>query len=157
MANACRKYLEQMVAAWAGLGHPAIMENFVLRNGEDFDVQVEPHYRGRKKECFKNAFEYARKYESQGVRYVEGYGLSDIGLAMHHAWCVDADGRVMDPTWEYEETSYVGVVLPLTLVTRQILRNGVYGVLDPGMIDYKFMVEMDPGMRELLPKRLRDS
>jgi hypothetical protein len=76
-------------------------------------------------QCFDNAYRMARKY---GWRYVEGYALGI--LPVHHAWVVDHDDRVIDPTWATISrkirteakpfggigTSYCGVSIPLDVV-----------------------------------------
>lgn len=68
------------------------------------------------KHCFDNALRLSRR--RRGFRYVEGYALGVIPV--HHAWCVDPEGYVIDPTWASITpdmvdgndigTSYFGVV-----------------------------------------------
>jgi hypothetical protein len=68
-------------------------------------------YRRRKaKQCFLNAARFESQY---GLTYVEGFAHSIIPV--HHAWCVTADGRVVDPTWHDadETTSYLGIPFPV--------------------------------------------
>lgn len=50
--------------------------------------------------CFDNAYRLAVKHKT--LQYVEGYAARFI--AVHHAWCVTADGTVIDPTWENSGT-----------------------------------------------------
>jgi len=79
------------------------------------------------KHCFDNAYRLATR--RKGLRYVEGYYATSI-LPLPHAWCVDADGRVIDPTWrrldqppyDADVPSYFGVVFPLEVV--QAARTG---------------------------------
>lgn len=48
-------------------------------------------------ECFENA---ARLAAETGLRYFEGLAVCARNPeALHHAWCVDEDGEVVDPTW----------------------------------------------------------
>lgn len=49
----------------------------------------------RAKQCFRNAQKYAATHKR--VRYVEGYALSI--MPVEHAWCIDQDEDVIDPTW----------------------------------------------------------
>ena len=68
--------------------------------------------------CFENAYRLARR--SRGaLRYVEGYALGYL-LPVEHAWCVDAEGRVVDNTWTDDRLGqvYLGVVVDLALVRR---------------------------------------
>ena len=45
------------------------------------------------------------------VAYVEGMALSVIPV--EHAWCVDPDDRVVDPTWEGGGSAYFGAEFSL--------------------------------------------
>ncbi|XVU24243.1 hypothetical protein ACQPZJ_44605 [Actinoplanes sp. CA-054009] len=50
--------------------------------------------------CFQNAAEVARLH---GLTYAEGMAAFSNGGAfgcLAHAWCVTADGAVIDPTWD---------------------------------------------------------
>lgn len=56
-------------------------------------------------ECWTNAWRYA---ETHGLDYAEGIALMPDGWHAH-AWCVTADGTVLDPTINYEHaTEYRG-------------------------------------------------
>lgn len=50
--------------------------------------------------CFKNAQQLAQR---RRLRYVEGMAVARLLrgslFPMEHGWCLDADGRVIDPTW----------------------------------------------------------
>lgn len=65
--------------------------------------------RGPIKQCFQNAGELLTADPS--LTYCEGYAvLPDIGLPMLHAWCLTAEGRVVDPTWrDAEQAFYLGL------------------------------------------------
>jgi hypothetical protein len=52
--------------------------------------------RGPAQMCYSNASDYSKTH---GLTYVEGYGLTNVGFACAHAWCVDEHGHVHDPTW----------------------------------------------------------
>lgn len=111
-------------------------------NSADFIAQHGQAYRGRRlpkgyryrapKQCFRNAYHLARQHPGR-LRYVEGYVLRY--LPVHHAWCVDEDGQVVDPTLrltaeEAGRTEYLGVTLPLELVDQAILLSERFGVLE---------------------------
>lgn len=76
--------------------------------GRCFDqIAPEPPARGPMKECFRNAGWLSR---TTRLHYVEGYAVRGrLMLPLAHAWCVDDDGRVYDPTWP-DGTDYFGVV-----------------------------------------------
>jgi hypothetical protein len=44
-----------------------------------------------------------------------------------HAWCVDADGRVVDPTWRSsEDHQYLGLRVKASLLERRLAGNGLW-------------------------------
>jgi hypothetical protein len=74
---------------------------------------------GKRGCCFANAFRLASVRPD--LHYAEGYGTlwgSDTWLH-RHAWCVDSQGWVIDPTWGMDSPlplALRGLVLPLDLV-----------------------------------------
>jgi hypothetical protein len=79
-------------------------------------------------ECFANAYALASA-EPERFAYVEGFACGLIPLA--HAWVIDMDGNVVDPTWAEKDTrEFLGVPLCLGYVNRIILAREKYGVLD---------------------------
>lgn len=103
-------------------------EDLVLRTGRALpgharpdDVEVGPSG-----ECFRNAGRLALK----GYTYMEGYALPEGGIPLLHAWCVDAAGAVVDPTWAApERAAYFGVVIPTEVVCTAALLHGSWGLL----------------------------
>lgn len=110
--------------------------HLILRHGRSYEpapLDESAHEFGRAKECFRNAALLAQ--ENAELTYVEGY--ADCGsFPMHHAWCVDANGRVVDPTWREKgaspiaEWEYLGIPLTTEFVTATLLRKQTWGVLD---------------------------
>ena len=77
--------------------------------------------------CFGNALHTAIDGE---FGYVEGVVFVH-GVPLDHAWCIDGDGNVIDPTTTGNGiVGYYGVPLKTDYVRRAVLMNGVYGVLD---------------------------
>jgi GNAT superfamily N-acetyltransferase/2'-5' RNA ligase len=85
---------------------------------------------GEMQMCFKNAMELAMAVDD--LTYVEGFGMSDVGggtlFPTHHAWCVDAEGNVLDPTWP-DGVAFYGVPLHTEDVVEAVMDQGYYGVL----------------------------
>jgi hypothetical protein len=77
--------------------------------------------------CFGNALHVAIDGD---FTYVEGKVFVH-GCPLDHAWCIDGDGNVIDPTTEGKGINgYFGVPLKTDYVKKAVLKNGVYGVLD---------------------------
>jgi hypothetical protein len=53
-----------------------------------------------------------------GLEYVEGYALIGGKNPVLHAWNVDAEGSVIDSTWEPVGSIYFGIVFPPSIVER---------------------------------------
>jgi hypothetical protein len=90
------------------------------------------------KECFSNALHLANRL-GDGYHYAEGFAHNYI-MAVHHAWVVTPEGKVLDPTWETvarmhgehfprPELEYHGLVLDTRKATRQVLSQDCYGLL----------------------------
>ena len=77
-------------------------------------------------ECFRNASELA--LANPELTYVEGFGCTaQVGMALHHAWVVDPQGKVIDPTWLHG-TSYCGVPVETTALQKIMLDTNTWGV-----------------------------
>jgi len=64
--------------------------------------------RGSPKRCFWNAYLLSTTHPE--LLYVEGFARVDVGqqdFITHHAWTVDSEGKVYDPTWT--GTEYFGI------------------------------------------------
>lgn len=77
--------------------------DFILQHGEEFEPQALPeeYEYGAPKLCFANALILAA---TSGLVYVQGYAFGPFGLPIPHAWNVDAEGGLVDTTWQSEET-----------------------------------------------------
>jgi len=105
------------------------VEDWVLKNGRHWtpaplpkDVELMTI-----KECFKNAALLA--LERPDLTYVEGFAT--IGLVpVLHAWCVDDEGRVIDPTWPEGGIEYYGVPFDRRWLIRELAKVKYYGFID---------------------------
>jgi hypothetical protein len=91
--------------------------DFVLREGRFFEPQPRPDSITLRHigECFRNAFVTMTR---TGLRYAEGYAVSARKIPVLHAWNVDAEGSVIDSTWEPVGSIYFGIVFPPSIVER---------------------------------------
>lgn len=99
------------------------------------------------KQCFSNASAQVIHRRGLGLelRYVEGFVISPrVAIPIHHAWVLEND-RVVDPTlgWRPQAT-YLGVEFTPTFLSKQLLKNGYYGLLDTGMGASKLALGIDP-------------
>lgn len=95
-----RKQLEQWRANWP---HDTLYRggaDLLLRHGRFYRGRTLPaayeHLRGPEGNCFENALLAAERQPE--LFYCEGYYKSGSGHFTGHAWCVDAQHQVFDPT-----------------------------------------------------------
>lgn len=104
------------------------VSRFLLRNGRRWGVGPDTYDgpRGRRGQCYKNAALMA--LERRELTYVEGLATV-VGVPLSHAWLVDGEGQVIDPTWG-DGAGYFGVAFSTEYLLRCITKNGRYGLLD---------------------------
>lgn len=108
---------------------------FVLAHGRAFTPVERPAdvAAGARHQPFRNAFALAS--ERPELRYHEGFTLARgwTDQPNRHAWCVDPDGRAVDPTPGWAEPGgplrdcYLGVAIPLDFAAAHVA--GGKGVL----------------------------
>ena len=148
--NDSRRFVETAILAWregwdhnwhldgrAGPRLPSPYE-FLIAYGKEYSQRIPSPWRGEPKACYYNARKLARQ-ANRGrsvLRYCEGYACSNkLGLPLAHAWCVDQEGRVIDPTWDENpegETGadYFGIALRMKTVAQcSPAKKGCYAVL----------------------------
>ncbi len=108
--NAGRQYVEQMLEFHRSvtrngaylLGDPTVIYEFLLANGQEWQGTPWTKFRGRgyrkqtPRHCFHNAWNYSLIFDD--LTYYEGFAYAGL-ITVHHAWCVDSEGLVVDPTW----------------------------------------------------------
>jgi hypothetical protein len=92
---------------------------FVLEHGREWNSAVFdlPFGKGPPRACYHNSqamlFSDMRRRRPVGFVYVEGYACSaavGFPFVTEHAWLVDTDGNVVDPTWDDpQHSAYFGV------------------------------------------------
>ena len=123
-----RRDLQMRLAVW---DHTP--SKFLLDHGRDYMIGPDSYAlpRGEIKQCFMNAAHLA--IDNPDMTYVEGK-VACYGLGIDHAWCVDADGVVHDPTITGHEdghiSDYYGVPFKTAYLRKALIWNGYYGLLD---------------------------
>lgn len=108
------------------LGEYISIDDFIYQNGLYFKPKLLPKgiIQGRMKECYKNAALLAM--EKPNYFYVEGIACGIIPVL--HAWCVDKDKNVIDPTWP-DGKEYFGVIIKKEFLFKQTVKWG-FGLID---------------------------
>ncbi|KVP65607.1 hypothetical protein [Burkholderia ubonensis] len=123
-AEVCRQFLECM----ARLNHvPSVV---ILKLGRDWQAQALPSGvpLGPKRRCYENAGTLA--LERPELTYVEGYACPPGLIPVHHAWCVDAQGRVIDNTLaDPGNAQYFGVPISRDQLQTSVEETRHWGIL----------------------------
>jgi hypothetical protein len=133
----------------------ASAEEMVLFSGTAFqtiitDCDLPPMQRGN---CFANAFTLA--LNDPAYRYYEGWAYMEHGIPTHHAWVVDPNGKVQDPTWldsvrnptkpldpsNRTRSAYYGVHIPLTQQVGWMIFKGTMNIVAFGEMTPREVLE----------------
>ena len=120
--NYSHEHAELVAKLFAGQKQEPVRRKFIELSDE-FSVlnvaeslKLSRKYRCEIKNCYSNCLRIATR--DSGYQYVEGYGMSVIPI--EHAWLVNENGEVIDPTWvltgEHFTTDYFGVRVPINKV-----------------------------------------
>lgn len=111
------------------------MGEFVLAHGREFDATgnelPEGVRLGKMGYCFENAAKLAT--QQSAYTYCEGYAMGIIPVL--HAWCVDANGDVVDPTWNRGPRDrigmhYFGIAFTTKYLIHHLCEYEKYGLID---------------------------
>ena len=80
--------------------------------------------RARRKQCYMNSYSLVDR--NPEMIYVEGWCSNEI--IFPHAWCIDAEGQVIDPTLR-EADGYYGIPFQWKYVQATASRTMVYGII----------------------------
>ena len=136
--NTVREFLEFLSTSARHLqNHPdrhyQSIEEAVLRHGRQWIAQRRPKGYAAKlanRMCFKNAFSLVQ-WGADDLVYVEGYACPPDGIPVLHAWAVDPDGKVIDPTWtqaHVAQADYFGIAFDIEWLIGHMVKTETYGV-----------------------------
>jgi len=139
--NTVESYLEAMVKIRARCGNKnnselvyTCPEAFVLKHGIKYELLLGKCERGQMKECYSNATKLA--ISDSNLTYVEGFASGIIPVM--HAWCINEEGQVLDPTWP-DGTEYFGVPFQTDYLCKTIDEREYYGLLDNYQMNYPLL------------------
>lgn len=125
--------MKNEIEMWKKIGGQPLMQEYILTNGREFET-VQAGERGTPKECFRNASLFVLERKDR-YSYVEGYAMisKEIPLLIHHAWVYDNQEEIsLEVTTEAPMYEYFGVLFSPSEMTKWLLKNGVYGIIDTG-------------------------
>lgn len=99
--------LDQYVEVMArfGLVLPRLLQHVTSQQGRALPAGVG---RAPARQCYQNAGLLV--VQNPTLTYCEGFAVSRVGVPVQHAWCLDAQGQVVDPTWpDTEQAWYRGL------------------------------------------------
>lgn len=137
-----RSVLENQVLMYQQAGFPALLEQICLKHGKFFEGRKRPKgvRKLQAKQCFRNS---VYRLHEPGMKYYEGFVMhKDIHFPHLHAWNT-LGGKMLDLTLpEPELYEYIGLDLTKH-VWRELAKNEVYGLLDPGIINIDLLKKID--------------
>ena len=89
--------------------------------------------RATRKQCYMNSYAFADR--NPRMIYVEGWCWKENNY-FEHAWCIDPDGQVIDPTLR-EANGYYGIPFRWEYVLATAIKTEVYGIIsnsDSGLL-----------------------
>ena len=121
-------------------------QRLILDLGINFKSKIDSPLSGKPKECYKNCFQNltGSRRTNDNLHYCEGFATHEgLGLIIAHAWLVNGQGEVIDPTWRDPQSFinpiYFGVVFNWEFVMEVAAQTKMYGVLDNDRaIEYEF-------------------
>lgn len=140
LENSLKSYLKQLSSLRSNQKMPegwrySSLEQLVLVEGSVFTEYVTVTNHDKMKDCFRNAF--LRATSDRSLTYVEGYFMTDrLPLAIHHAWCVQSDGKVLDTTIRFkpdEQACYMGIPFDTDKMINAVMNefDGYAGMFTP--------------------------
>jgi hypothetical protein len=140
----CLKLVQREAAAMAKINakQPTVgsyksVAEFLLKHGCRFAPSPYPGHLpppGRLKECYHNAGILA---VTEGLAYCEGYAAAkNLTTPVAHAWCLDLEGNVVEPTWpDGFARDYFGVAFKVAYVKQCAANREEFGILETDYLE----------------------
>ena len=112
-------------------------QRLILENGLPFLTMSKPSpFKGEPKSCYQNCTSALLKYPE--LSYCEEFAISkEVSIIIAHAWLIDNNSQVIDPTWneDFTDCTYFGVVFANEFVREVALKTKCYGISDNHRVD----------------------
>jgi hypothetical protein len=109
--NQAKAHVDLLVTLFGAQGHQGSLTHQLIQQYGTTGWAKKPcpeDLQGNMGQCYYNAMVMAVNHPERWT-YCEGYAvLETLGVPMEHAWCLDSNGNVVDPTWE-GAADYFGV------------------------------------------------
>jgi hypothetical protein len=147
------RYLNANLGAW-------LMQEFVVRKGIEYPARALPpgYPKMQAKYCFANAAYLQRRWPGRKLRYCEGFvSRPRLPISIHHAWIIDAEDQIIDPTLETpSEYEYLGVPYTMARYHAEMHQRRTLSLFldDAGAVNFKFLLRECPELRELIDQSI---
>ena len=150
--NTPQSHIQTLVSAF-GKDAPIA---YRLLNTHAKAMEVKKHPKngtGTPQQCDANA--YALAQPETAYRYCEGQATtSNLDFPLDHAWVIDRDGKVIDPTWA-DGAQYFGVAFSPLFVIKVLAKTKHYGILGNlyrlRMTPDSVMAYLENGLQSIAP------
>lgn len=124
--NHCEEFVRSMydMATRSNCDHPWL--RILCEHGRAMTPKIVNDLSGTREmgQCYRNS---ALLMMNDEFTYCEGYALKPGLIPLEHAWLLDRDGLVIDPTWP-EECEYFGVPMKDEFVLEMATSIQHYGI-----------------------------
>ena len=137
-------------------GKYSSIHRLIAERGIAFDRKIKSPFIGKHGECYKNCFQMSSSWTQPELYYCEGFAnYGELKLPLPHAWLVNHQGEVIDPTWSkpesFIEPIYLGVVFDWDFVRKVAIESEIYGILDNDLFGNHQVKRLDLAAADLCP------
>ena len=115
-------------------------EELILKHGATYiDINKKSRLKGIPQNCYQNCYDIMLRRPD--LTYCEGYATtSKIPIAVVHAWLVDSERQVIDPTWgRRNDPVYIGITFERDYVINFVNTHKLQGILESYYLRQKMM------------------
>jgi len=127
-----QEHINLMVTMYKGVGSTDNIYSKLKEHGRNFNVTKDTYKgkRGTVHQCYRNAGTLASS--NKNLTYVEGF-TSVCGIPLAHAWVIDKNNNVIDPTikgsLDNKVEEYFGIPFTQEYLNLTILKTGIWGLI----------------------------